>query len=1041
MPGIDIPDWLLDQVASGKAILFLGSGASYEAVGKSGPLRINSDKLRDMLSDKFLGGEEKGRSLVRVADFCKNNFDLLQVQSFIRDVFEEYQPASFQALIPTFRWSAIFTTNYDLILERAYDQCPSRLQKLGKIIRDNDHFMEKTRDIDSVPFFKLHGCISVINDPNLPLILASEEYARYKKNRERLFGHLQDFGRENPIIFCGYNISDPNIQQILFDLSDMAIHRPHYAIVSPSLTPNDMSLWSAQRIHPIRTDFASFMQALNNSIPSYKRTLAASFVGPPSPALALATTRAAPSLKLVKYLEDELEYVYKGMPSTGARAEEFYRGINDSWGPYFQDLDIYRKVTDDILYYPILDEGPDRLRIALLKGFAGSGKTSVLRRAAIEASHKFDSIVFWLRDGGLFRTDLIEELYSLLNKRFTIFIDDSIPHIREIASFRPRAEIELNLVLSARTSEWNSYCDTTTVPKLEEYSLHNLSQSEIGSLLEKLDTHNCLGILKRIPLDERFAFFNLTAERQLLVALHEATSGRRFEDILIDEYRRIIPREAQILYLDIATLNRLNIGVRAGLISRVSGITFEKFKTEFLLPLEQVVQQYFDKADHDYHYRTRHSFIAQIIFDKVLQGQSQRADQLIRVIRHLNTDYETDDIAFSEMIKGKTLASLFADRSYCEQIYEAASRVPSNQYFVHHQRAIFELSHANGDIAKAWKAIVAAEASAPSRNSSILHTKALVLKQMALLAPTRLEKDRYRGDAQTILLDLIREKNNSYAYQSLAETYIDEIRDRAVEITSSGSSALDLAQRTFVDLIEKAQGVIQQGLSLYPDNEFLSSSDARIAKLLQEDEKALSILEAAFTKNPRSAYLAIRIARCYYMNDEEERSLSILQKCLQDNPASREAHLEIAKTLMKTDESGNISDIGHHLQSSFSDGDSNLEAQFWAARHNYLYDSRDRARKLFEGLKRTSISYENKAKKQGFVHDSMGNDKIYNGCILSLAGSHCLVNCIELNENVHLSASGLKDRRIWDTLTEGMHVRFSLAFNFFGPLAANAIVL
>ena len=62
---VDIPSFLLSQVQEGAAILFLGAGASRDAVTPSGAKAPTTMGLRDLLSDKFLGGGYKTLSLIK----------------------------------------------------------------------------------------------------------------------------------------------------------------------------------------------------------------------------------------------------------------------------------------------------------------------------------------------------------------------------------------------------------------------------------------------------------------------------------------------------------------------------------------------------------------------------------------------------------------------------------------------------------------------------------------------------------------------------------------------------------------------------------------------------------------------------------------------------------------------------------------------------------------------------------------------------------------------------------------------------------------
>ena len=119
----------------------------------------------------------------------------------------------------------------------------------------------------------------------------------------------------------------------------------------------------------------------------------------------------------------------------------------------------------------------------------------------------------------------------------------------------------------------------------DEYELQYLSAREIDDLLKLLEQNRALGKLEGKTLEERRRELEQQAGRQLLVALHEATLGRPFEDIIKDEYDHITPEAAKHIYLTICVLNRLNVPVRAGIISRSHGVPFARFKEESSVPL------------------------------------------------------------------------------------------------------------------------------------------------------------------------------------------------------------------------------------------------------------------------------------------------------------------------------------------------------------------------------------------------------------------------------------------------------------------------
>ena len=113
-----LPGALVDAVREARAVLFLGAGASRGAVHQPQEEVPDGNQLRDLICDRFLNGEMKSASLLECSDYAIDSHDLGTFQQFIRDRFIGFQPAAFHKLIPTFNWVAIFTTNYDLLIER-----------------------------------------------------------------------------------------------------------------------------------------------------------------------------------------------------------------------------------------------------------------------------------------------------------------------------------------------------------------------------------------------------------------------------------------------------------------------------------------------------------------------------------------------------------------------------------------------------------------------------------------------------------------------------------------------------------------------------------------------------------------------------------------------------------------------------------------------------------------------------------------------------------------------------------------------------------
>src|ERR1043165_4126333 len=201
---MEIPNLLVEQIRDGQVVLFLGAGASIGALHKDNKKPPVGQQLADLIADKFLSPAFHNHPLAQVAELAISEADLFTVQEYIASLFEGFYPNTFHKIIPRFVWKAIATTNYDLIVERAYDEDTEALQHMV-VFKKNGEKIEKRLSGDSdVVYMKLHGSITDVNDRELPLILTPEQYISYKKNRSRLFERLTNLSFEYPVLFVGH---------------------------------------------------------------------------------------------------------------------------------------------------------------------------------------------------------------------------------------------------------------------------------------------------------------------------------------------------------------------------------------------------------------------------------------------------------------------------------------------------------------------------------------------------------------------------------------------------------------------------------------------------------------------------------------------------------------------------------------------------------------------------------------------------------------------------------------------------------------------
>ncbi len=685
---VEIPPALLEAIRKHRAVLFLGAGASREAKHPDGLQIPQVNQLREMICDKFLNEELKEHSLSYVAAMAASEAGLIPFQEFIRELFLPFEPADFHLLIPQFRWGAIATTNFDLIIERAYERTSEPLQDLVKTVKDDDKFDERlSKETDPIEFYKQHGCIDHFKDPEIPLTIGDVQYASYDVNRNQLYDRFRERGENYPVIFVGYSISDPHIQRILFDLTDASFSRRPFFRLSRRKNPFEERYWTQHRVYTIVSTFEEFLYTLDTAITPISRKLP---IGLGGGTLSIRKFYLEPNPyeppSVEKYLTTCADHIHSELSSTWQDPRQFYRGYDDGWGGIVQSLDARRTFADSVLVDAVLLEEEERqvAELFMLKGPGGNGKTVSLKRIAWEAAVEYNKLVLFADGAAGLNIEPLLEIHRLTGERIFLFVDRVAlvrNELHELMREAQARELPISVIGAERDNEWNIYCELLEHFVRQEFPVRYLNQGEINRLLVLLETHNSLGSLQKLSFEDRVKRFVEIAERQLLVALHELTQGKPFVEIIVDEYQRIEPELARNLYLDICALHQFGAPVRAGLISRASGIKFDQFQKKFLQPLENVVHVIEDSPHRDVQYRSRHQHVAEIVFYQVVPSAEERYDLLARLLNSLNIGFSSDNETFSRLIMGRGIADVFQNIDLGRLFYDRVeAAVPNNSF-------------------------------------------------------------------------------------------------------------------------------------------------------------------------------------------------------------------------------------------------------------------------------------------------------------------------------------------------------------------------
>lgn len=1032
---MEIPHILSENINSGRVILFLGSGATIGAYTESGKQAPKGNDLANILSKKYFGEENTSKSLSSISELAISETDIHTVQHFIKDYFDEFQPADFHLKIPTFRWVSIYTTNYDLVIERAYQNQRNKTQDIKCIYKNSDRVDEVIRATNSICYVKLHGCITKIDDLSIPLILTPDQYVTHRKNRDRLFNRLDEHGHQYTIVFIGYSLDDLDLRQVLLSLSENVEERPRFYTVTPSLSDAEVRMWERKKITPLKGTFEDFINSLDSTAPIALRNVTR-VTKQHEIERVLDNANLELSSKTLELLSNDLVYLRSDLPTGKITPSEFYKGNSYGWESIKESYDCRRTLTDTIISEVILLEEIERassIDFFILKGHAGSGKTITLKRIAWDSAIEFKRISLYWESTNKIDVNAILEICERTSERVFLFIDRISFHISEITSLIKRGgtvSAKLTIVSCERGNEWNMECEPLHSLVSEEFKLPYLKEKEIKDLLDKLTKFQCLGLIKDLSREKQEHAFREKSGRQILVALYEVTMGKSFEDIVFNEYNSIEPEQARLIYRTICALNRLGVPVRTGIIHRIFGVPFEIFRQKFFSPLENIVQAVSLSSNDDYAYQARHPLIAEFVFARTMLTGEDRFDLYLDLIDSLDIGYDSDKKAYKEIIKAKNLISLFNDPLLVRRIYDAAKQIGEYDDYYHQQIAIFEMKRKNPNFRLAEQHLDIAAELAPY-NPTINHTRSELELQKAR-GGNILERDRYLSRARDFALNNIRnstENNNSHSYHTLCKVHLEKI--------SILLSQQEVDEKTLREMIKDFITTLHSGLQQYPNSEFLLEAESKLSSLLNDNKGAITSLEKAFSRNNSSTFISIALSKAYIKNNEIPKARSIIEKVLDFYPADKVCNGRLAKILTEFyPEEGDLAE--YYWRRSFTEGDSNVENQFWYARQLYVNKKYEESKRYFSLTKKKNVSPELKSKIRGPIFSRDGEMLNIGGAVIRKDDSFCFVKDFSSGEIAFLHMKNCLDETFWDRIKIDTHIAYNLGFNYSGPSAFNA---
>lgn len=651
------------------------------------------------------------------------------LEAEVREAIRKISPALDIEHLSRAGWSACISLTEDLIFENALrTHLDSVAGSRSLTLVDRPGVNPPTR---TIPIYKLIGNVQA-TDPESQVALSEAELLIRQQDWRALLQSVPDFVQEAPIFVIGTSNCVPLTREVLSALLAMPKPRPNRLFFFKNdSTLSDPTVAALSKRFETRIVDASLRDLCTQL--AVQRTGGVSRKPPTSD---LSPSRFKDLLSQYEEIVTHVSAAADAMPLTGIDLPTLLDGLfrpgAQNWKPFQENLDIRRDVTGDVVASVenlLAAAGKDNLQIQLVRGEAGVGKTTLLKRASIELARS-GVIVLWCKrtTGGtsarIFKalaTDLSDwtRAHHIADARFVVVCDDPwalrIDPVDLMACFA-RFAVSLVLVFSVRNSDFAIGEATTGLngiePNREIEIPFDLVPSEIAQLAPLLVR---IGAAKDNDAAEReVARIPSKHAKDILCSLWYLIPETRMqlEESLRDEYCRLgnvaetvgslaqVTRSrsgsvAHAAYEFVTVTSNLNIGLPLEVLVRALEVNYSDWLDVAGQgrPLWGLLYDLEDTANETLVYFTRNEVVTRVLLDLVNGGVGHAGE--FRVLKRLLAACRAGAIVYRNfaldiLIRGrKRLADVFSYSQGLELFELVRDSLPHEDRLLEHHLGIW----------------------------------------------------------------------------------------------------------------------------------------------------------------------------------------------------------------------------------------------------------------------------------------------------------------------------------------------------------------
>jgi hypothetical protein len=698
-------------------------------------------------------------------------------------------------------------------------QKPKLRFNLEHIVAPRDDFRERDQFLNKLQYIKLNG--SIENDPRT-YTFSARQYAKRSTEHDIWYDHFIRDYMTRVTIFIGTELNEPLFWRHI-ELRERreraeTEHRPKSYLVCPKISKPKQSILIDYNIIPIEARSEEFFIWLKENIklPESKQSV----IQASNPELIDIFKFQEEGVKRVDI--NRLETFLKNFhlvaiepPSAGHRRKSYLLGKEPQWQDLYHNLDAKREINDLLINEVEVAIGnQDNLNVIALTGTAGSGKSTIIMRAALHfCAQGFQC--YYTNSEALIKWEDFINAIKVINQDLLIFIDNADHSLRWLAGLIDRfgdIDRKLTFILASRTNKYEKFAGKLLqVSKAKEIDTPNLSDTDIEKIILKLSDEDLLGNLRGMNNQQRFSEFKYRARKQILIAMREATEGKDFDEILKGEYNEIEPYEARKIYLCVALASAEHFKLNKQQILATAIDRYSAILTYLDKNLKGLISQPYESSDI---YECRHPVIAEFIINDIAE-RSHLKDAYICILSVLahdmgnNPDFGNRIFRlYRRLINHLSIFHHFQkDINHARDIYESVRNYIGNDFHFWLQYGSLELSF--GELDYAANYLAQAESLRPY-DDFILTAKGHLCYRQSLVADSLHSASQRRQDGRDYIIDQINSRPDFSAHP----------------FHIFGNQEMKYALKWYFEddpdecknILQNATDVVKSGLKLHPRN-------------------------------------------------------------------------------------------------------------------------------------------------------------------------------------------------------------------------------